>query len=77
MQPKTKCSKGSEKSASSGTAPALSDSEMVLQSVQVCREARQQGVHEDDVLDMLVGLTDEVRAQVKTILNDEEISETQ
>jgi len=49
----------------------ISQEEMVLQSVQVCREAMEQGLHEDDVLDILVGLTEETRQKVKNVLKGE------
>merc|ERR1719155_157092 len=42
---------------------------MIEQALQVCREATEQGVHPDDVLDMLVGLTDEMKARVQSQLN--------
>jgi len=45
--------------------PDISDEEMIVQSVLVCREAMEQGVHVDDVLDMLVGLSDELKHKVK------------
>lgn len=46
----------------------ITEDEMLLQAVEVCREAMEQGVHADDVLDMLVGLSDETRERVRAIL---------
>ena len=45
----------------------ITEDEMLVECLTVCREAMEQGVHVEDVLDMLVGLSDEVRAKVRWI----------
>jgi len=49
----------------------ITEDEMLVECLTVCREAMEQGVHVEDVLDMLVGLSDEVRAKVQTQLKKE------
>jgi len=46
----------------------LTDEELIMQSIQVCQEAMDQGVHEDDVLDVLRGISPEIRAKVQAEL---------
>ena len=54
----------------------LTDDEMVFQAVAVCREAIGQGVHVEDVLDLLVGMTDELKTRVKAELDKPEYDES-
>lgn len=52
-----------------GEVEDLSEEEMIIQSVQVCQEAMAQGVHPEDVLDLLAGLTPEMRVKVQDIID--------
>lgn len=63
----------SSKNTRRGTPSAAEDAEiteeeMIIQSIEVCQEAMEQGVHADDALDSLVGQSEEVKQRVREIL---------